>query len=207
MSGTAAGAGSADRLAFLRSADWHAPPPDWTLSDSALEVVTGERTDFWQDTFYGFRRDDGHFLGADADGDFTAVVTFDGAYEVLYDQAGLMMRVDAQTWLKAGIEFSDEVTNFSVVITREGRSDWSVVGVPKVSGPQRLRLTRSGGAAILHYAGTGGAWHLLRLGAFPALPSRVRLGPMACSPQRAGFRARFTGFEVGPPIAHPLHGD
>jgi regulation of enolase protein 1 (concanavalin A-like superfamily) len=28
---------------------------------------------------------------------------------------------------------------------------------------------------------------------------------MACSPERAGFRARFEGLEIGPPIARKLH--
>lgn len=193
-------------MRFLENAAWHSEPPEWSLEDGVLHVTTGENTDFWQDTFYGFHRDDGHLLGAPVSGDFTAMVIFEGEYETLYDQAGLMMRVDARTWLKTGIEFSDDVTNFSVVITRDGRSDWSTTQVPRVSGPQTVRLTRTGGAVIVHFLGTEGAWHLLRLGDFAAT-GEVRLGPMACSPQRAGFRARFLSFEVGPALEKPLHGD
>ncbi|MFN0114272.1 MAG: DUF1349 domain-containing protein [Paracoccaceae bacterium] len=193
-------------LRFLDKAEWHGEPPSWGFSGGVLDVTTGDRTDFWQDTLYGFHRDDGHFFGAEVEGDFTAVVTFEGEYEVLYDQAGLMMRLDARNWLKTGIEFSDDVTNFSVVITRDGRSDWSVVAVPRAPGAQKVRLTRIGGAAIVHFLGAGGAWQLLRVGDFRAPPA-VRLGPMACSPQREGFRARFLGFEVGPAMSKPLHGD
>jgi regulation of enolase protein 1 (concanavalin A-like superfamily) len=193
-----------DPLGFLDKAEWHAEPPFWHRSDGVLELETGDGTDFWQDTFYGFRRDDGHFFGASVSGDFTAVVTFDADYHVLYDQAGMMLRADARTWLKTGVEFSDDVTNFSVVVTREGRSDWSVVGVPRVTGPQKVRLTRIAGAVIVHYLGAGGNWHLLRLADFSAPPA-LRLGPMACSPERAGFRARFTGFHVGPAMDAPLH--
>ena len=193
-----------DPLSFLDNAEWHAPPPVWRRDSGGLEVVTGDRTDFWQGTLYGFRRDDGHFLGAPVTGDFTAIVTFDGAYETLYDQAGMMLRHDARTWLKTGIEFSDDVTNFSVVVTRDGRSDWSVVGVPRVTGPQSVRLTRVGGAVIVHYLAASGTWQLLRLADFPAPPA-LRLGPMACSPERGGFRARFTAFTVGPALDSPLH--
>ncbi|MEO1536998.1 MAG: DUF1349 domain-containing protein [Pseudomonadota bacterium] len=188
----------------LAGATWHCEPPDWSWADDALALTTGEKTDFWQDTFYGFRRDDGHFLGCEVPGDFTASVTFDAAYEVLYDQAGLMMRRDAQNWLKSGIEYSDQVTNFSVVVTRDGRSDWSVIAVPRVSGPQTVRLTRKGTTVIAHFRGTDDNWHLMRLADFPS-SSPVRVGPMACSPERAGLRVRFDALEVGPPIDNPLH--
>lgn len=195
-----------ESLRFLKDATWHSEPPSWDLKNEVLEIVTGNETDFWQDTFYGFRRDDGHFLGAEAEGDFTATVTFEGAYEVLYDQAGMMMRADAQNWLKTGIEFSDEVTNFSVVITRDGRSDWSVIGVPRVSGPQKVRLTRLGDAVLAHFQTTDGGWQLMRVGNLH-VPSKVLIGPMTCSPQRGGFKARFQGFEVRPAISNPLHGE
>lgn len=191
-------------LQFLNDAEWHATPPVFDFSAGALDVVTGNKTDFWQDTFYGFRRDNGHFYGAKTNGDFTAVVTFDGQYDAQYDQIGMMMRVDAQNWLKTGIELSDGATNFSAVITRDGRSDWSVMAVPRVSGPQQVRLTRIGAAIIVHFLDTRGAWQLLRLGDFRTL-SALRLGPMTCSPERGGLRASFLGFEVGPAMSKPLH--
>ena len=188
----------------LKGADWHNTPPEWSLTEDALSLTTGNETDFWQGTMYGFRRDDGHFLGRAVAGDFTAVVAFEAAYDVLYDQAGLMMRADHQTWLKSGIEYSDDITNFSTVVTRDGLSDWSVVGVPKISGAQRVRLTRVGGAAITHYLGADGQWNLMRLANFPANAS-VTVGPMACSPQRAGLSVRFHDFQIGPPLDSPLH--
>lgn len=189
----------------FRSAAWHCEPPEWALDKDGLTVTTGDKTDFWQGTLYGFHKDDGHFLGLEVNDDFTAVVTFEGDYQVLYDQAGMMVRVDERNWLKTGIEFSDDITNFSVVVTRDGRSDWSVIGVPRVSGPQQVRLTRIGAAIIAHYRGAEG-WHLMRLADFPAA-HKVKVGPMTCSPQRSGFQARFTGFEIGPPMEKPLHGD
>ena len=195
----------ANLKSLLADAAWHSEPPVWTWKGDALTLTTGEKTDFWQDTFYGFNRDDGHFLGCGVSGDFTASLTFDAEYEVLYDQAGLMMRSDAQNWLKTGIEYSDDVTNFSVVVTRNGRSDWSVISVPRMSGAQTVRLTRKAGAVIVHYKGRNGLWHLLRLADFPASPI-VRLGPMACSPERAGLNVTFVDMHVGPPIDSPLHG-
>ena len=46
-----------------------AAPPEWRAS-GGLHVVTGARTDFWQRTHYGFRRDDGHVYHLVVAGDF-----------------------------------------------------------------------------------------------------------------------------------------
>ena len=166
-------------------------------------MTTGLETDFWRDTFYGFKRDNGHFFGTAVRGDFTATVVFEGSYEALYDQAGVMLRLDERNWLKMGIGFSDGVTNFSVVVTRD-RSDWSIVRVPLVSGPQAVRLTRVAGAVLADFRDAAATWQLMRVADFPD-SAESQVGPMVCSPQRAGFQARFTTFSVGPAISSPLH--
>lgn len=186
-------------------AQWLNEPPEWSIDSDILRITTGRDTDFWQSTFYGFHRDDGHFLHMPAQGDFTAQVVFEGQYETLYDQAGLMLRIDHRNWIKLGIEHSDGVTNFSLVCARDGLSDWSVVAQQLLTGPQSVRLTRTGGAVIAHYRDAAGTWQLMRLCPFPDAAS-VRIGPMACSPQREGFQARFIDFQILPPIANPLHG-
>ncbi len=188
----------------LSDAKWTNEPDAWSLKDDVLTIETGKDTDFWQDTFYGFHRDDGHFLGRELQGDFTAVLTFAAEYQVLYDQAGLMVRINREDWIKTGVEHSDGVTNFSTVVTRDGHSDWSVFCQDKLAMRQRIRLTRVGGAIISHFMAKTGHWQLLRLANFePDVP--VLVGPMACSPQRSGLVARFFEFEIGPAIDDPLH--
>lgn len=183
---------------------WLNPPADWSVDGSGLRVTTGDRGDFWQGTFYGFHPDSGHFFHRRVTGDFTAEVSFEGQYETLYDQAGLMLRVDAQHWIKLGVEFTDGATNFSVVSTM-GQSDWSVVRVERATGPLSVRITRVGMAAIADYLTPAGTWQMLRLCPFPAA-EELMVGPMACSPQRAGFQVRFTSFAIGPARENPLHG-
>jgi regulation of enolase protein 1 (concanavalin A-like superfamily) len=188
----------------LKDAVWLNAPESWQMREGGLTMTTSDKTDFWQKTHYGFRRDDGHFLGRDVAGDFTATLTFEADYQTLYDQAGLMMRADPDHWLKTGIEHSDGIPNVSTVVTRGGHSDWSVVGVPGLGGPQTIRLTRVGGAVITHMQRPDGRWALNRLANFPAdMP--VRVGPMACSPERAGLVVRFLDFQLGPAIDDPLH--
>ena len=52
--------------------DWLNAPPEWSEDRGVLTVVTGERTDFWRETHYGFTRDNGHLFGFPVVGAFTA---------------------------------------------------------------------------------------------------------------------------------------
>jgi regulation of enolase protein 1 (concanavalin A-like superfamily) len=185
---------------------WLNEPPAWRHENGELSLCTGVETDFWRETFYGFTRDSGHARLHPVSGDFTAGVTVRGAYETLYDQAGLMLRIDAANWIKTGIEFTDGLMHFSVVVTR-GVSDWSVIPLPdaKPVDDVMVRLTRHGDAVRVQFSVAGSPWQMARLCPFPATDARI--GMMACSPQRAGFEASFADFTVGPAISRELHAD
>jgi uncharacterized protein len=195
-------------MATMQRFEWLNPPPHWSGDATALQVETGDRTDFWRETFYGFTRDTGHAWLAPVGGDFTVSVRFRGAYEALYDQAGLMLRRGASSWIKTGIEFTDGLMHFSVVVTGP-RSDWSVIPLPESTPATEVaaRLTRHGDAVRVQYAlgGAGGfePWRMARLASFPEGPADA--GLMACSPERAGFRVHFSDLNIGPPIDRRLH--
>jgi regulation of enolase protein 1 (concanavalin A-like superfamily) len=186
---------------------WLNEPPSWNADGGVLTLTTGRRTDFWQHTFYGFKRDDGHAWLKPVSGDFTASAVVTGAYERLYDQAGLMLRIDATHWVKTGIEYTDGLMHFSVVVTN-GVSDWSVIPLDGATPRDALhvRLTRHDDAVRVQYRISGAAsWQMARLAPFPADPAEV--GVTACSPERAGFRASFRDIAVGPAIDRKLHAD
>jgi len=183
---------------------WLNPPPHHGFGDGTLQVRTGKDTDFWRETFYGFWRDNGHFLYRPVEGDFSAEVTVKGHYEVLYDQAGLMLRLGETQWIKAGIEYTDGLAYFSVVVTND-TSDWSLVSIPTDPSGTRIRLTRHAEAVrIQHLDARDGRWKPVRLAYFP-ISKTVDIGMMCCSPQREGFDVTFSDFTVGPPISRELH--
>src|SRR5262245_40206045 len=158
---------------------WLNEPAFWAFEGGTLKISTDERTDFWRHTFYGFERDNGHALLRPVTADFTASAIVVGKYEHLYDQAGLMLRIDEKNWIKTGIEFTDGLMHFSVVVTREV-SDWSVVALPEAS-PQdevHIRLTRHGDAVRIQYSLHGRAFQLARLAPFSSADAHV--GVMAC---------------------------
>jgi regulation of enolase protein 1 (concanavalin A-like superfamily) len=187
--------------------EWLNEPPAWSEEDSQLTVMTGERTDFWRKTHYGFIRDDGHLRYRTVTGDFTASVLFSGSYDQLYDQAGLMLRVDEKSWLKAGVELVDGRQMLSAVVTCDF-SDWSAAPAPPGADWLELRVTRHGETVRVEWAipAARPQYTLLRLARLP-MGEAVKVGPMCCSPERAGFRARFRAFRVGPPISADLHAE
>lgn len=111
------------------AAKWFNEPRHWQMRDRALVCTADPKTDFWQKTFYGYSYDSGHFYHRPVKGDFTTTIKITGKYHDLYDQAGLMFRVDAANWMKCGVEFVDGRQNVSVVVTREF-SDWSTARLP-----------------------------------------------------------------------------
>ncbi|MET2829133.1 DUF1349 domain-containing protein [Mesorhizobium shangrilense] len=183
---------------------WLNPPPHHTAAGNTHHVRTGKETDFWRETFYDFWRDNGHFLHQTVEGDFSAEVTVKGNYEVLYDQAGLMVRLSETHWIKAGIEYTDGLMYFSVVVTNDA-SDWSLATIPADPNGVRIRLTRHAETIRVQYLDAAeGHWKPVRLAYFP--PSKtVDVGMMCCSPQREGFEVTFADFSVGPPISRDLH--
>ena len=176
--------------------EWLNEPPDWSGRGDAIAVKSGPKTDFWRLTHYGFVRDNGHFYSREFSGDFTAEVKVGGSYAALYDQAGLMVRVDETTWLKCGIELVDGVQHVSAVVTRE-YSDWSVVPLPQNPPALWLRLTRQGSAVEVQYSLDGVRYTMLRM-AYLSAADPVRVGPMVASPEGDGFRVTFDGFSVRP---------
>ncbi len=183
---------------------WLNEPPSWSGDERQFQFATGAETDFWRHTFYGFVRDNGHAFLTPVQGDFTASAIVTGDYQHLYDQAGLMLRIDEKNWVKTGIEYTDGLMHFSVVVTREV-SDWSVVPLPDANPKDEIgvRLTRHDDAIRIQYSINGSAWQMARLAPFHAADAKV--GVMACSPQRADFSARFRDITVGRAISRQLH--
>lgn len=157
-------------------------------------LVTATRgSDLWQTTYYGFQRDSGHALLAPFGPGQAVEVSFLLDYDTLYDQAGLLVRVDESTWVKAGVEISDGVPQLAAVVT-DGVSDWSTSEVADWAGHVvTIRASWSRDALVLR-ARTDGGWRMFRLLPFPAASATA--GPYCCAPEREGLTVRFTDWRV-----------
>ncbi|WP_394842904.1 DUF1349 domain-containing protein [Pendulispora brunnea] len=185
------------RKVAWHEAHWLNRPPRVEIDGEHLVVTTALNGDFWRKTSYGFIHDNGHALLAPLPNGAAVEITYEARFEAQFDQAGVMVRVDERTWVKAGVEFADGLPQLGAVATRD-YSDWSLAPAPDWIGiPITLRASRSGDALTIRARKGEEPWQLVRV--IPFMPDAVAsAGPFCCSPQRAGLEVRFTRFVLGP---------
>lgn len=172
---------------------WLNAPAAVDRSGTELRVTAARGSDFWQRTSYGFERDSGHALLERFEPDRAVEVAFVADFSGTFEQAGVLVRVDEQTWVKAGVEFSDGVLQVSAVVTR-GLSDWSTAPVPDWQGRQvTVRASWSGGALTVRARVDDEPWQLVRLAPL-ADGGAAAAGPYCCAPDTDGLVVRFTGW-------------
>jgi regulation of enolase protein 1 (concanavalin A-like superfamily) len=172
---------------------WLNEPPHWQQVGDRLTVKTAPKTDFWRITHYGFIRDNGHFYFDTVSTDFVMEVKIRGSYRDLYDQAGIMLRVDEKHWIKTGIEYVEGVQNLSAVVTHD-YSDWSVI--PLTHSPETIQLRverRNEAIHISHYDEVAGLT-MFRLAYLPA--ETMQVGLMVASPDGDGFEVTFEDYRL-----------
>lgn len=174
--------------------NWMNEPASSKISGDRIVVQTRPKTDFWRKTFYGYVTDNGHFFHTTVTGDFIFEARIGGSYRDLYDQAGLMVRVDAENWMKCGTELVDGVRHASVVFTREF-SDWSTMNDLSKDGPVWWRAVRTKDSIETLCSLDGEKFVSVRQGYLvPGKPAEV--GIMCASPEGNGFTATFEGLKL-----------
>ncbi len=173
---------------------WLNEPKNWSFEEDVLKIAVDPGTDFWRITHYDFIRDSGHFYYREQSEDFTTAVRIRGRYRELYDQGGLMIRIDERNWIKTGIEFVNGVQNLSAVVTREF-SDWSVIQRSDNPPEVWFNLTRKNDFVEIRYSFDNQQFLMLRLAYFPpGVP--VQIGMTAAAPDGKGFPIEFDNFTI-----------
>jgi uncharacterized protein len=168
---------------------WTHPPVAVDEDGPDLVVTAAEGSDAWRLTSYGFIHDTEHALLAPFPEGSAMEVEFTADFSAQFDQAGIFVRVSAERWVKAGVEFADGTPSVGAVVT-DGRSDWSLAPVPGWAGRRVLiRVSRSGNALTVRARPEAGPMQLVRVLPFePELAAEA--GPFICAPTRAGLTVR-----------------
>jgi regulation of enolase protein 1 (concanavalin A-like superfamily) len=165
---------------------------------SGLELYTDERTDFWQRTHYGFRRDNGHCLFIRLPGDFSVQTHVEFEPGEQYDQCGLMLRAGADTWIKVSTEYEDaDTSRLGSVVTNLGYSDWATQDIPSSHREMWYRISKRGNDVQIEGSFDGEGWSQMRIAHLHGLEEQVEVGPYACSPIGKMFRCRFLSLTIG----------
>ena len=175
---------------------WLNPPVATDRAGQDLVVTAVEGSDFWRTTAYGFVHDDGHALLRPCASGQAVEVSFRLDYDQQFDQAGVLVRADESTWIKAGVEISDGVAQVGAVVTH-GVSDWSVAPVPTwINSVVTVRVSRGDDAVTVRAKGAEDGWRLVRVAPWP-VDADTSAGPYCCAPTRSGLQVRFTGWTSG----------
>jgi len=171
--------------------------PEHAIEGETLVMTTSPDTDFWQRTHYGFRRDNGHCLLVQSSGDFSMTVRTDFDYRKQYDQCGLIVRCDAETWIKTSIEFeTSSHVRLGSVVTNDGWSDWATIDLDRNPGRMWYRIQSRGSDYLMEYGPDGRNWTQLRIAHLHTREKPVFVGVYACSPMDSWFTAWFADFEL-----------
>ena len=172
---------------------WLNPPPAVEPDGDDLLVTAARGSDLWQRTSYGFRRDSGHALLEPVARGRAVEVTFVAGARGTFEQAGVLVRLDEQSWVKAGVEHSDGLLQLSAVVTA-GTSDWSTAPVPSWADRSvTVRASLDADAVTVRARVDDEPFRLVRLAPLPHGGSLLA-GPYCCAPETDGFRVRFTGW-------------
>ena len=178
----------------LEKMQWFNEPSQWEIKDKKLTLFATPQSDYWRIAHYGFTVDDAPFLYTTYGGEFEAKVKITGDYRERYDQAGMMIRIDHENYIKTGIEYVDGKYNLSAVVTHH-TSDWSVITLDRAVPFIWIKAVRRLDAVEIYYSYDDQTYTLMRI-AWLQDNTPVQVGLMAASPDGQGFQSSFEHFQV-----------
>lgn len=178
----------------LEKMTWFNKPQNYQIKGDAITMDVPAQCDYWRISHYGFTVDDAPFYYATYGGEFETKVKVSGDYKARFDQAGLMIRIDKEHYLKAGIEFVDGKYNLSCVVTHK-TSDWSVITLEKPVSHVWIKAVRRLDAIEVFYSFDDKTYTLMR-NCWMQDNTPVQVGLAAASPDGNGFQAKFESFQV-----------
>jgi len=178
----------------LEKMHWFNEPGKWDIQDGVLKMFVTPQSDYWRISHYGFTVDDAPFYYANYGGEFEVKVKITGNYKARFDQMGLMIRIDHENYIKAGVEYVDGKFNLSTVVTHK-TSDWSVITLDKTLPYVWIKAVRRLDAIEIFYSYDDITYTMMR-NAHLQDNIPVQVGMMGASPDGNGFEAVFEHFQV-----------
>ena len=176
---------------------WINEPSEWEFEKDRIRLVTDPNTDFWQRTYYGFRNDNAPVCFFEREGgfSFTVKTVFDS--RSLFDQCGVIVYQNSDTWSKGSIEYEKPgLSKLGSVVTNLGFSDWASTDVDASSGEMWYRLSRRGQDFLIENSPDGVKFHQMRIFHFHEAVDAARIGIYACSPMDSRFTALFSHMTI-----------
>lgn len=168
-----------------------------SIQSGRIEMTTRPHTDLWQRTFSGSSEDNAPILQMKTCAQqFSFTVKATASCFGPYDQYGVVMHLNADTWFKASMEHENGVRHLGSVVTNHGYSDWATVDVPVEKTTMWYRMSRNQDDFLLEYSEDGEHFSVLRMFHMWDIGEEISFGVYACSPQDSSFTAVFTDMDL-----------
>ena len=114
-----------------------------------------------------------------------------------FDQCGIVMYLDSENWLKASVEYKNDVFQYlGSVVTNHGYSDWATTEIDASVKSVWYRFSRREDDYCIECSMDGETFHQIRICHMQEGNGKIRFGIYACSPEESSFQAVFTNMQV-----------
>lgn len=179
---------------FLKEDIIYFNSPNITINNDTLEFITKPNTDLWQRTYYGFQNDNAPFAQikiSEQYFSFTIKVKYESKRR--FDQAGIILYLDSDNWLKASVEYeNEEIQRLGSVVTNNGYSDWATTDISSNIKEMYYRLSRRESDFCIENSFDGITFKQMRICHLFKGSKDVNIGIYACSPEQSSFKATFS---------------
>lgn len=175
-------------------------PEKWEKSEDQLVIHTEPGTDLWQRTYYGFQNDNAPVFQTQTDDQYFSFVTkVESKSSHRFDQAGIVVYLDSDNWIKASSEYENkDFQRLGSVVTNKGYSDWASQDIDANTHTIWYRLSRRGSDFRVEYSFDGKDYKQIRICHLEKGDQTVSFGVYACSPEKGAFKATFSEMTIEP---------
>ena len=183
----------------LKKFKWSREPETYSIGDDKITITTKPHTDLWQRTYYHFQNDNAPVLQMETEEKYFSFVVrteFEESHH-RFDQCGIVMYLDSENWLKASVEYKNDVFQYlGSVVTNHGYSDWATTEIDASVKSVWYRFSRREDDYCIECSMDGETFHQIRICHMQEGNGKIRFGIYACSPEESSFQAVFTNMQV-----------
>lgn len=183
----------------MKKFKWIREPETYSIGDDKITITTKPHTDLWQRTYYHFQNDNAPVLQMETEEKYFSFVVrteFEESHH-RFDQCGIVMYLDSENWLKASVEYKNDVFQYlGSVVTNHGYSDWATTEIDASVKSVWYRFSRREDDYCIECSMDGETFHQIRICHMQEGNGKIRFGIYACSPEESSFQAVFTNMQV-----------
>jgi len=165
-----------------------------------VQMSIPSKTDLWRrDVKNGYVKENAPYYFRKVKGDFQVSVKVNGNFSSLFDQAGILIRQNRETYLKCGVEIFTKnrqlLCHASTTVTKKF-SDWSTVPLAGDKTSSYWFVVRRIGNCVESYSSSDGVkYNQIRL-ALLFDQEKISVGMYGASPQGSGLKVKFEHFNI-----------